>query len=229
MQKAWIEAGGGDKPIWLVGGARRVELAGQLSGLDKSLPQHIIQQLSPLTHFFKDLHHKVRIYKEYNSVCPLVGIGSSPTPRPQASVPPHTRLRARSWSPNSDDLRKSFALCLHCGLHSAIMLYSCLVANFLTLLRWGKPFSVSGISSFLYLFFLWFIPVLKKTQDFRIRDSWGGFYGLSVYTVYSLFNLRSFDLSPDLGSVGDRDILVRIRIPGSVPLTNGSGSDIFLH
>jgi hypothetical protein len=57
--------------------------------------------------------HKVRIYKEYHSVCPLVGIGAPPTPLPPASVPlppepggggHHTRLRVRGWgSPNSDD------------------------------------------------------------------------------------------------------------------------------
>jgi hypothetical protein len=66
--------------------------------------------------------HKVRIYKEYHSVCPLVGIGTLPTPLSPASVPlppepggGHTRLRVRGWgSPNSDDWRKSLALCLLC-------------------------------------------------------------------------------------------------------------------
>jgi hypothetical protein len=64
--------------------------------------------------------HKVCIYTEYHSVSPVVGIGTlSP-----ASVPPppksrgrggHTRLRVRGWgSPNSDDWRKSSALCLLC-------------------------------------------------------------------------------------------------------------------
>jgi hypothetical protein len=61
------------------------------------------------------------IYKEYHSVCPLVGIGTPPTPLPQASEPSpsgpkgggvHTRLRLRAWgSPNSNDWRKSLALC----------------------------------------------------------------------------------------------------------------------
>ncbi len=68
--------------------------------------------------------HKVRIYKEYHSVCPLVGIGTLPTHLSPASVPlppepgggGHNRLRARGWGrPNSDDLRKSLALCLLCG------------------------------------------------------------------------------------------------------------------
>ncbi len=58
----------------------------------------------------------------------LVGIGTPPTPLPQASVPsppPDQRVgggganspAARGWrSPNSDDWRKSLALCLLCDL-----------------------------------------------------------------------------------------------------------------
>ncbi len=34
-----------------------------------------------------DTVHKVRIYKEYHTVCPLVGIGTLPTPLSPASVP----------------------------------------------------------------------------------------------------------------------------------------------
>jgi hypothetical protein len=37
------------------------------------------------------------------------------------------------------------------------------------------------------------------------------------------------DVSHSTAVLGIRDILVRIRISGSVPLTNGSGSDYFLH
>jgi hypothetical protein len=37
------------------------------------------------------LDHKVHIYQEYNSVCPLVGIGTPPPPLPQASVYPPPR------------------------------------------------------------------------------------------------------------------------------------------
>ncbi len=72
--------------------------------------------------------HKVLIYKEHQSVCPRVGIGTLPTPLLQASVsspnspPPrpkgggHARLRLRGWgSPNPDDWRKGLALCLLCG------------------------------------------------------------------------------------------------------------------
>ncbi len=69
--------------------------------------------------------NKVHIYEEYHSVCPLVGIGTLPPPLSLASVPlppepepgGHTRLRIRGWgSPNSDDWRKSLALCLLCFL-----------------------------------------------------------------------------------------------------------------
>jgi hypothetical protein len=35
----------------------------------------------------EDVHLKVRIFKEYHSVCPLVGIGTLPTPLSPASVP----------------------------------------------------------------------------------------------------------------------------------------------
>ncbi len=66
------------------------------------------------------------IYKEYHSVCPLVGIGTLPTPLSPACVPfppepgeeggGHTCPRVRGWeSPNSDDWSKSLALCLLCA------------------------------------------------------------------------------------------------------------------
>ncbi len=70
-------------------------------------------------------YHQVLI--EHHSVSPLVGIGTPPTPLPHESVPSpsdqrvggHTRLRLRGWgSPNSDDWRKSLALCLLCGRYS---------------------------------------------------------------------------------------------------------------
>ncbi len=71
---------------------------------------------------------------EYNSVYPLVGIGTTlprPSPSSERVTPPppptlnqrrreHIRLRVREWrSPNSDDMRKSLALWLPC-LHSSI-------------------------------------------------------------------------------------------------------------
>jgi hypothetical protein len=60
-------------------------------------------------------------YIEHHSVCPLVRIGTPPTPLPQASVPyppdqrvgGHTCLRLRGWG----RLRKSLALCLLCDLY----------------------------------------------------------------------------------------------------------------
>ncbi len=60
--------------------------------------------------------HKVLIYIEHHSVCPLVGIGTPPPLQPQASVPSprtkgwggHTRLRLKGWgSPNSNDWRNA--------------------------------------------------------------------------------------------------------------------------
>ncbi len=72
------------------------------------------------------LQHKVHIYKEYHSVCPIVGIGTlppllsrlrvCPSPRNQrVGVGSHS-LRVRSWEgPNSDEWRKRLALCLLCA------------------------------------------------------------------------------------------------------------------
>jgi len=68
--------------------------------------------------------HKVHIYTEYHSVCPLVGIGTLPPPLSSLGTKGwggggHTRLRVRGWgSPNSDDWRKSLALCLLCARES---------------------------------------------------------------------------------------------------------------
>ncbi len=36
--------------------------------------------------------HKVHIFTEYHSLCPLVGIGTTPPPLPQASVPPLSNI-----------------------------------------------------------------------------------------------------------------------------------------
>jgi hypothetical protein len=72
------------------------------------------------------------VYLEYHSVCPLVRIGTPPPPlsikrghppppipRLNRSWPPrvHTRLLKRGWeSRNSDDWRKSLALCILCAV-----------------------------------------------------------------------------------------------------------------
>ncbi len=63
--------------------------------------------------------HKVLIYTEYHSVCPLVRIGDSPKPFPEsqcATLEPtggeaHSPSGGGWGSPNSDDWRKSLALC----------------------------------------------------------------------------------------------------------------------
>ncbi len=73
-------------------------------------------------------NHKVRIYKEYISVCTLVVTRTLQTHLSPASMslPPepgggHTSLRVRGWgSPNSDDLRKGLALCLLCAIDATL-------------------------------------------------------------------------------------------------------------
>ncbi len=65
------------------------------------------------------------------SFSPVVGIGTPPTPHPQASVPPpllwfrgegHTRWRERGWeSPNSDEGTYTVVLFIYmCFVHSGI-------------------------------------------------------------------------------------------------------------
>ncbi len=58
--------------------------------------------------------HKVHIYTEYHSVCPLVGIGTAPPPQAKGGRA-HSPAGEGWGSPNSDDWRKSLALCLLCG------------------------------------------------------------------------------------------------------------------
>ncbi len=161
-------------------------------------------QISSPTHYpttfpshplFKDLHHKVYVpSSELGLPQPLFRPRVCPSPR-TGGRGGHTRLRVRGWgSPNSDDLRKSLALCLHCDLHSAIIQkYSCLVANLLILLRLGQTVFFSGISSLLYLSFLCFFPAIKNTPDFQIVLP--GEASMVFQWRCSLFNLRSFDLS----------------------------------
>jgi hypothetical protein len=60
--------------------------------------------------------HKVHLYLENTSVCPLVGFGTPPPPEPEGEGR-HTRLRVRGWgSPNFDDWRKSLVICLLNGV-----------------------------------------------------------------------------------------------------------------
>ncbi len=72
----------------------------------------------------RSLTTKIHIYLEKHSVCLFVRIGTPPPPLPQRVCPSpgtkggevlHTRLRVRGrGSPNSNDWRKSLALCLLC-------------------------------------------------------------------------------------------------------------------
>jgi hypothetical protein len=57
--------------------------------------------------------HKIHIYLEYHSVCPLVGIG---TPHPLTDCAPPLNQGGGGGGTHSDDWRKSLALCLLCGV-----------------------------------------------------------------------------------------------------------------
>jgi hypothetical protein len=71
----------------------------------------------------KSFSTKVRIYKEYHSVCPLFGIGTLPTPLSPSSVPLPPEPGGGAHSPAGEGLGesqfrwlgKSLALCLLCG------------------------------------------------------------------------------------------------------------------
>ncbi len=83
------------------------------------------------TILIQGMKHKVHIYKEYHSVCPLVGtvpLPSHPLSYQRVCTSPRNQRvggeahspAVRGWgSPNSDDWRKSLALCLLCGMKSA--------------------------------------------------------------------------------------------------------------
>jgi hypothetical protein len=64
--------------------------------------------------------HKVHTYKEYHSVCPLVEIVTPPPPLSPASVPLTSGTKGGGGGaklgvgPNSNEWRKSLALCLLC-------------------------------------------------------------------------------------------------------------------
>ncbi len=80
--------------------------------------------------------HKLPIYKEYQIVCPLVGIGF--ICNPSLARGGHTRLRVRGWgSPNSDDWRKSLALCQLCDIVYRIR---------------GEPFQLTNLPAAFLLF-----------------------------------------------------------------------------
>jgi hypothetical protein len=68
--------------------------------------------------------HKVHIYIEYHSVCPLVGIGTLPPPLSPASVPLPPKQGGGAHSPAGEGvgeskfrrLEKTLALCLLCDM-----------------------------------------------------------------------------------------------------------------
>jgi hypothetical protein len=96
-----------------------VKMVAQVSPTVSTVAQDIFLKIFAGYHY----DHKVRIYKEYHSVCPRVEIGILPLSPASVPLPPepggggHTHsLRVRGWgSPNSDDWIKSLALCLVCG------------------------------------------------------------------------------------------------------------------
>jgi hypothetical protein len=100
--------------------------------------------------------HKVRIYKEYYSVCPLVDLGL-PHPFPASEcAPPPLEPKGRGalspagegWgSPNADDWRKSLALCLLCGPGSVRQKFFFCVANITVLLFFISQIDI-GTSAF---------------------------------------------------------------------------------
>ncbi len=110
------EGGGGEKVMW-------PERAEDWQGLATHVSDMRLSPTGDRARHCIKVHigiHKGRIYKEYHSACSLVGIGTLPPPLSPAIVPlppepkgGHTRLRGRGrGSPNSDDWRKSLALCL---------------------------------------------------------------------------------------------------------------------
>jgi hypothetical protein len=95
--------------------------------------------------------HKVHIYTEYHSVCPSSELGlSHPFSRHGECAPPPElkggggiRLWARGrGSPNSDDRRKSLALCLLCDeMYAVVTIIYVFIIYFLTLLKGPGQFA----------------------------------------------------------------------------------------
>ncbi len=78
--------------------------------------------------FSAGFEHKVHIYLEYHSVCPLVRFGTPPPSlsRKRVCSAPRTKGGTHSLTgegvggPNSDDWRKSQAFCLLCGFEGRL-------------------------------------------------------------------------------------------------------------
>ncbi len=78
---------------------------------DFVLAQNEVEHTRTENRVLQTIRYSHKVHIEYQSVCPLVGIGPSPPPLLQVCPPPpgtkggyHTRMRVRGWgSPNSDD------------------------------------------------------------------------------------------------------------------------------
>jgi hypothetical protein len=84
-----------------------------------SVNHSVLSDLSLTDIVHKGSGHKVHIYLEYHSVCPLVRIGNPRNHRVHAPCGSggsqfrrvHTRLRVRGWgSPDSDDWKKKLSI-----------------------------------------------------------------------------------------------------------------------
>ncbi len=120
-------------------------------------PVHVVPPLEEKFRLQMDSSvHKVLIYTEHHSVCPLVGIGTPPTPLPQASVPsPPEPKGGGAHSPAAKGVGESQFRRLEKKLSTLPTLWFCLTfyffshlrlcgASFLKLL--GKDLSFSTVS-----------------------------------------------------------------------------------
>jgi hypothetical protein len=88
--------------------------------------------------FSEDVHLKVRIYKEYHSVCPLVGIGTLPPPLSPASVP-LPQNGGGAHSPAGEGLGESQFRRLEKKLSTLPTLWRILYHIPFTLISWRYP------------------------------------------------------------------------------------------
>ncbi len=131
------------------------------------------------------MKHKVLIYTEYHSVCPLAGIGTLPPPLSPASVP--LPLEPKGWGANSPAgeglgesqfrrLEKSLALCLLCGVKYTIGETSEQIGVFHKADFFQKHFHEHRHKQFSFLlisiFLLKVFPFLKQKTKFPgLRDT----------------------------------------------------------
>jgi hypothetical protein len=66
------------------------------------------------------------MFRRQNWDSPNPSLSSERAPPPRNGGREHTRLRVRGWwSLNSDDWRKSLALCLLCGKLQTLQIFKC--------------------------------------------------------------------------------------------------------